>query len=758
MRKLYFFLVCIIFTITVVYAQNPLPELYLKGMEELKAKNFTAAEKSFYQSIMQNKDKDSYYQLAKLYFPKREPVIRNQGYEYSAQALRLDPDNLEYNYLYLDYLLWFGKQGKREEEYWKIFNNDPKQVLALFKIAEIRFLNFEKYRAEKVDTERWFRDEDLQSFNLAGFVKADLDTAEILYLKGLEIDPANRYGLFGIIKMYQSTLKPEKAIYYLQQLIRYHPNDKEGHLQLGVYYYKKKMLDASFKEMEIAIKLMDGEEKEDYVYNSVIQMLEPKYQEPFKKMNKEEKNLFVEKYWKSLDPFYLSNYNERIMEHYARIAYSNIFFSVPEIDLIGWKSDRGQVYIRYGEPDRKERIKQGMKLDSDVRNIGLVSGFDPGKRTGSAVRERRDESNIINPVGIPATYVEIWEYENLPGFCFTGDKNYYKFMVSNEIEETWRKSWKSRTRGGAPSALDSRSTINSQKDYENVKMQKIQTYKPVIDGNRIELDTRIYNFNKLTSVSNGIVETYIAYALPSKDIEKKKDIKDFTHEIGVFLFDQNYNPVIQVKDTVWDADIRDAFPDKNNDMIKCIGFGVKPRKVSFAFEMKRIIDTSYYTYRRLFEIPDFSNQTIGISDLVLANKIELEKNLPFGIKRGDISFYPKLSNKFGSKEQFYIYYEAYNLGKDDKKETNFEQTITIKPKGEDGFSLKKVVKGITNLLSGEEGKISLTTDYRTQEENTQVYLQLDISEYKTGKYDLIITVNDKITGKTVEKKTDLEIF
>lgn len=741
MKQIYKWALCFFFSASIICAQTSFPELYLKGKEELKANNIPAAEKSFYQSIMRNKDIDSYYQLGKLYYTKREPTLKNQGYEYSAQALRLSPDNLDYNYLYLDYLKSFGGKDKREREYWKIFNGDHSQALALFKIAEIRFNTYEEYRALKVDTELWLKDEDVIPFDLTEFVKTDLDTAESLYLRGLKIDSTNYFGLFGIVKMYQSTTKPEKAIEYLERIRKYYPYDKDVHLQLGVYYYKKRRLDDSFKELQLAVELMGGEEKEDFVYNSAVKLLEPKYLEVFKKMNKGEKSILIEKLWKSTDPLYLSDYNERIMEHYARVAYANLFYSVPNIDLKGWMSDRGQVLIRYGEPAKKQKLRQS-------RNSGI-------KNTGTIVANE----NIIIAGDMVGTFVEIWEYENLPGFLFTGDVNYYKFVVNNEVNELWRNKWMKRTvSSAAPSALDSRNAINSLQDYENVKRQVVQTYKPVLYGSRMNLDSRMYSFKKLTPGAGAIVETYMAYSMPTKDTSNINNVKDYTHEIGIFVFDEYLNTIIEKRSTYKDAIIRKVFKKNKENMVNCVYFDLNSRKVSFAFDLRRMLDSNYFTYRRAFEIPKYEDQAVSISDLVTTNGIDFEKPLPFGIRRGEISFYPNLNNKFRIKEQFFIYYEAYNLKKDGNNETNFEQVITIRPKGEEGISLKKLVKGITTLFSGEDGAISLTTNYRTNDENTQVYMQLDLSGYKPGKYDFIITINDKISGISVERKTDLEIY
>ncbi len=50
------------------------------------------------------------------------------------------------------------------------------------------------------------------------------------------------------------------------------------------------------------------------------------------------------------DPLLLSAVEERRLEHWARIAWTELRFGVPETGERGWDSDRGRVWIRYGRP------------------------------------------------------------------------------------------------------------------------------------------------------------------------------------------------------------------------------------------------------------------------------------------------------------------------------------------------------------------------------------------------------------------------
>src|SRR5579875_332082 len=64
--------------------------------------------------------------------------------------------------------------------------------------------------------------------------------------------------------------------------------------------------------------------------------------------NDEERDAFIEQFWRRRNPNPDSPENEFREEHYARIAYANEHFAAGKP---GWLTDRGHIYIAFGPPD-----------------------------------------------------------------------------------------------------------------------------------------------------------------------------------------------------------------------------------------------------------------------------------------------------------------------------------------------------------------------------------------------------------------------
>lgn len=68
----------------------------------------------------------------------------------------------------------------------------------------------------------------------------------------------------------------------------------------------------------------------------------------------EGKRKFMYNFWKLRDPDPKTPFNEVKTEYFNRVAYSNTNFGTSRRQ--GWKTDRGRVYILYGEPSEIERF------------------------------------------------------------------------------------------------------------------------------------------------------------------------------------------------------------------------------------------------------------------------------------------------------------------------------------------------------------------------------------------------------------------
>ncbi|PYS99263.1 MAG: GWxTD domain-containing protein [Acidobacteria bacterium] len=74
----------------------------------------------------------------------------------------------------------------------------------------------------------------------------------------------------------------------------------------------------------------------------------------------EERENFIENFWRRRDPNPDTEENEYREQYYERIAYANEHFSS---GIPGWKTDRGRVYIAWGKPDSIETHPTGGAYD-----------------------------------------------------------------------------------------------------------------------------------------------------------------------------------------------------------------------------------------------------------------------------------------------------------------------------------------------------------------------------------------------------------
>src|SRR5579872_1135449 len=81
----------------------------------------------------------------------------------------------------------------------------------------------------------------------------------------------------------------------------------------------------------------------------------------------EEREQFIEEFWRRRNPDPDSPENSFREEHYRRIAYANERFSS---GIPGWKTDRGRIYIIWGPPDEIESHPAGGTYDRPAQQGG----------------------------------------------------------------------------------------------------------------------------------------------------------------------------------------------------------------------------------------------------------------------------------------------------------------------------------------------------------------------------------------------------
>src|SRR2546426_4021776 len=99
----------------------------------------------------------------------------------------------------------------------------------------------------------------------------------------------------------------------------------------------------------------------DWLDKDVTYIITDEERKAFKKLQTDdERERFIEEFWRRRDPDPDTDENEFKEEYYERIAYANEHFSS---GIPGWKSDRGRIWIMYGKPDERESHPMGGQYD-----------------------------------------------------------------------------------------------------------------------------------------------------------------------------------------------------------------------------------------------------------------------------------------------------------------------------------------------------------------------------------------------------------
>jgi len=154
----------------------------------------------------------------------------------------------------------------------------------------------------------------------------------------------------------------------------------------------KRKLSISFLIIITVFFLIGGKKKEKskvppgykkWLEEEVVYIMAPIEREVFLKLETDrERDLFQDAFWKQRDTNFETSENECRQEHYRRINYVNHFFG-RGIPKLGWRTDRGRIYIILGEPNDIQRFEGKTQVyPSEIwfyqgkTNLGLPPGFN----------------------------------------------------------------------------------------------------------------------------------------------------------------------------------------------------------------------------------------------------------------------------------------------------------------------------------------------------------------------------------------------
>ncbi len=454
----------------------------------------------------------------------------------------------------------------------------------------------------------------------------------------------------------------------------------------------------------------------------------------------EERENFIENFWRRRDPNPDTEENEYREQYYERIAYANEHFAS---GIPGWKTDRGRIYITFGKPDSVESHPSGGSYDRPsyegggstttypfetwfyrhLDNVGEgieIEFVDPtGTGEYRIARSPNEKDALATVPGAGLTTAEQLGLSNkgdrLNGM---GNNNYQReqdspFRRLEVIAALQRPpqvkfSDLQELAGGNSGVIDNNPLdFDLQVDFFRQSEDRVVTTFTVQASNKELAFTdvggiqtaRMNIFGRITAVSgkrSGIFEDSATTSASEADLNEARDRKS-VYQKAYTLTPGTYKVDVVVRDV-----------GTGNRGVRSIGFTV----------------------------PKFEENKLNISSLILASKLysTTEKDIGGMFVIGDTKVLPNLSGVYKKGQEVGIYMQVYNTG--------IDQT-TLRPAVDVDYVLSKDGK---ELLSQKE-------DWKGMSDAGQrltLARLLPTNALAPGNYEIKVKIKDRVSNQYKE--------
>jgi GWxTD domain-containing protein len=469
--------------------------------------------------------------------------------------------------------------------------------------------------------------------------------------------------------------------------------------------------------------------------------------------NDEERDQFIEAFWQRRDPTPDTEENEFKEEHYRRIAYANEHYAA---GIPGWKSDRGRTYIVFGPAD---------EIDSHP--------------SGGSYERPMDEGG-----GETSTFpFETWRYRYLEGIgqevmiefvdtCMCGD--YHMTMDRSEkdalkytpnagltlYEQMGMSSKASRFTNGGIEQLGASPFNNDQQTKQFDRLEqfaKLQAapaikFKDLEEVVRHKITVNLMPFDvraDFVKVTSDTVLVPVTIQIKNRDVtfQNKDGVERGTVNIFGRVTTLTGKIVQTFEDTVQvDVPVELLPKTAENASVywKALPLRISQNRYRLDIVVKDVNGDRTGTWSHAIQIPDFSEDKLSSSTLIIADQMEqvATKNVGTGnFVIGTTKVRPRVAPSDGKpilfkrNQKLNFWMQVYNLSVDEK---THKPSATIEYNVTDANN-KAVIHTVESTdTMGNVGD--------------QVTLQktLSAANLPAGLYKIEIKVNDNLSKQTVD--------
>ncbi len=508
----------------------------------------------------------------------------------------------------------------------------------------------------------------------------------------------------------------ETAVATAEDLLTRNPEMLEAYPWLAAAHWKAGRLDDSMRIFEYYFTALPEEEKS--VYFDLAYILATVDVRDYVSLDEAGRDGYWLDYWRSHDPDPKTMINERLLEHFIRVAYARIEFGKKK-----WPWDsRGDFYIRYGEPDED---------------------MGPGRPFPSTPVDEWEfylkECELRDRMGLPRPVFHIENYNFILatlGFdtSVDGSSTPVRWLYTDEgIDVTFVNPVMSGNYlpGSGPliGALKRHLPVLSEEE------DKIRTFELLQSA----LTFRGRNGWTALEYSIGILEDHIG------------QFRSITGEYAninarMELFTTAWRPVAGAIDSVHHLELRPQVRIRGEPMFV---HGTRLEVPPGDYMLSTLIMDAESGMRSINKgevvLPDYSGFELMISDILPAAKItEVGPGRVGRFIRGDLEVIPLPGRNLGKDQPLFIYFEVYNLTWDLEGATRYRIEYAVAESRSSVAPLGRIYQGFRRLVGLGQRRAVLSSEFTQSDirRDLSTYLEIDMSEPPHGVYELIVTITD----------------
>jgi len=524
----------------------------------------------------------------------------------------------------------------------------------------------------------------------------------------------------------------------------------------------------------LSYKEFEDEETADRLWQDVVDIASDDEREEYHDTALEDMPDFFRRFWVSRDPDPTTpTTNEIMVEHYRRLRYARQYYH--SATTIGQYDDRGRIHVKYGEPD--ERAGYGT-ADSETRPsdtwaywTGLkqrlvVHFVDRGQGYFQQVDSllEASETNPItilagleNPGDLTSTTSDL-TIDRLPINTYRDraiiDPIYDQ--IANEMEEIIRSA---QGEGGgveaATSFIEQLSTMLETERMDN--LQDLVTLASTTHYANIEppdpLPFSFYTAAFKDMQGRTRIEVY--YGIPTTELklERYGEGQKARVDLGVAIFDENWNEIDRTNEIREYLSNQTVVQQAGSVMVDLNMMRALPGVYNFAISLTDLNSGRVGVARDSLRVEEFTGRSLSISDIEMAGSIGSRRGGRF--YREGVEIIPMPTRTYTIEQPIFIYYELYNLSKDDFGTTAFQVSYGIQPADEarQRGIISSAFRGLGRLVGiGKpvEVTVELDVEYGIRAQENR-WLELEFIDPKSGLYQITLKVKDINNGTEYER-------